>query len=199
MVVRLVTAAVLGLTVTAGLIYVMHYLVEISEAASEPPPRNGTLTFLPMIDDTPVATTTHPAEKPAPPPVPPPTRLAHEPGNDVLVSPPRPAPPMPDGPGTNPGSIGTADGGLMTIIAVEPNYPGIARERGLEGRVLVRFDVTAAGSVVNAEVVESSNSVFNRSALQAAKRSRFKARIVHGMPQPSYNVRRLFTYRMEAF
>lgn len=197
MIVRLITAAVLGLTVTAGLIYVMSYLVDNSEAASEPPPRFGTLTFLPMIDDTPVETQSQRPERPAPPPVPPLMRPSTDPGEEFVAVPSPPRPPVPTRRATDPGYIGYADGGLMTIIAVEPAYPRIASERGLEGQVLVRFDVTEAGTVISVEVVESTNRIFNRSAVAAAKRSRFKPKFVDGVPQPSYNVQRLFTFRLE--
>ena len=72
-----------------------------------------------------------------------------------------------------------------------------ASSSGLEGHVVVRFDVTAMGTVVNAVVVDSSSSKFNRSALDAIKKFRFKPKVIDGVPQESLGLQRLFTYEME--
>ena len=89
------------------------------------------------------------------------------------------------------------DGPLMVIMRVKPVYPARAAQRGLEGFVLVEFDVMASGTVSNVTVIESSSPIFERSAINAAKRFRFKARVVDGVPQTSGGVQYQFRFEME--
>ena len=60
-------------------------------------------------------------------------------------------------------------------------YPEAARASGVEGRVVVRYDVTADGNVVNA-VVEASEppGVFDEAALAAVRSWRFRPRVERG-------------------
>lgn len=64
-----------------------------------------------------------------------------------------------------------------------PEYPPQARRRGIEGRVVVRVQVEADGSVSNANVIASSGStLLDQSALDAVKRWRFSPAQVNGEP-----------------
>ena len=91
---------------------------------------------------------------------------------------------------------GAADGPLVSLIRVTPNYPGRAELDGLEGYAIVQFDVLADGSVANVSVVESSDRVFERPAIEAAKRFRFKPRVAEGVPQMTTGLRNLFRFEM---
>ena len=60
-------------------------------------------------------------------------------------------------------------------------YPADARTSGVEGRVVVRYDVTAAGTVANAVVVESEpRGVFDAAALDAVRSWRFRPMVDRG-------------------
>lgn len=60
-------------------------------------------------------------------------------------------------------------------------YPPAAKAEGLEGYVVVRYDVTAQGTVVNAEVVEAEpEGVFEDAALASIVQWRFRAAMVGG-------------------
>ena len=60
-------------------------------------------------------------------------------------------------------------------------YPPEAKAEGIEGYVVVRYDVTEQGMVVNAEVVEAEpEGVFDEAALAAIVQWRFRAAIVAG-------------------
>ena len=61
----------------------------------------------------------------------------------------------------------------------------------------VRFDVNADGTVSNVTVMDSSSHVFERAAIKAARKFRFKARVVDGVPQPSYGLQNRFVFKME--
>jgi protein TonB len=56
---------------------------------------------------------------------------------------------------------------------------------GKEGWVKVAFTITARGTVTDAVVVESKpRRLFNRSALTAIRKWRFKPQVVDGKPVP---------------
>jgi len=104
----------------------------------------------------------------------------------------------PPGPGKelsfNPGF---SDGPLVAIVRVAPTYPSGLSARAIEGWVTVIFDVLPDGSVTNIAVLDSSHTGFERSAVRAASRFRFKARVVGGVPQPSSGIQYRFTYEMD--
>lgn len=89
------------------------------------------------------------------------------------------------------------DGPLAAIVRVSPTYPPSMNARGLEGYVVVRFDVLSDGSVANVVVVESSHSGFNKAAIKAAERFKFKPRVVDGVPLASTGIQNLFRFRMD--
>lgn len=60
------------------------------------------------------------------------------------------------------------------IHRVEPNYPPIAYVNKVEGQVVVRILIGTTGKVDSAVVAHSSNEIFNKPALEAAKRWTFK-------------------------
>ena len=65
-------------------------------------------------------------------------------------------------------------------------YPVDARADGVEGRVVVRYDVTAAGTVANAVVVESEPpGVFDAAALNAVRSWRFRPMVDQGEVVPA--------------
>ena len=62
----------------------------------------------------------------------------------------------------------------LPIATVPPQYPARCQASGTEGYAVVRFDVTANGQVVNAEVTERSHACFERAALQAIRSWRYQ-------------------------
>jgi len=92
---------------------------------------------------------------------------------------------------------GFSDGPLVALVRVQPTYPADQAIKGIEGFVTVMFDVLPDGSVSNIAVVESSHRGFERSAVQAASRFRFKARVVDGVPLTSTGVQYRFTFEMD--
>jgi protein TonB len=83
--------------------------------------------------------------------------------------------PRPTGPSfTTPG----ADGDPQPFVRVLPEYPPNGRG---DGWVLVQFDVSAAGAVVDARVVEASpRGMFEKNALRAIERWRYRPAVVNG-------------------
>jgi len=74
-----------------------------------------------------------------------------------------------------------ADSDVIPIVRIEPRYPRDALLRGLEGWVQVEFTIGEDGRVSDPVVVASEPSrVFDRSAIQAILRWKFKPRFVEG-------------------
>lgn len=62
-------------------------------------------------------------------------------------------------------------------------YPPAAKAEGIEGYVVVRYDVTTEGMVANAEVVEADpEGIFEEAALASIVQWRFRAATVGGRP-----------------
>lgn len=74
---------------------------------------------------------------------------------------------------------------LQFVSGPDPVYPPAARSAGIEGRVTLRYDVGADGTVSNLRVVEAEpEGVFDRAALEAVARWRFRPPAVEGRTVP---------------
>lgn len=97
--------------------------------------------------------------------------------------------------------IGTGfnpDRDAQPLVRIPPQYPTQCQRtaRALE-TVVVEFDVTPEGSVINARVVNSSNACFNRAAMRAVERWRYQPRVVDNVAQPRFGVRTAIDFGME--
>jgi periplasmic protein TonB len=99
--------------------------------------------------------------------------------------------------GVAPPQFRVADGDLLPIVRVAPMFPPRAAARGIEGYVVVEYTVTRAGSVTDIVVVESSNSIFERPALEAAGKFRYRPRVVDGQPVAVQGVRTMMSFVLE--
>jgi protein TonB len=78
-----------------------------------------------------------------------------------------------------------------------PIYPQEAASRGIEGYVTVEFVVDEQGNVGNVLVIDSSHRLFEKSAIQAAQRSRFRPRVVDGVAVATSGIRKRFRFELE--
>jgi protein TonB len=75
----------------------------------------------------------------------------------------------------------SSDGEYLPIVKVAPVYPRRAQTRGIEGYVLLEFTVTKTGAVRDPHVIESKPpGIFDRSALNAALKFKYKPKVVNG-------------------
>ena len=99
------------------------------------------------------------------------------------------------------GPIGPAfktDGEYLPIVKVEPVYPRRAQQRGIEGYVLLEFVVTTSGAVRNPVVVEAKPpGIFDRSAINAALKFKYRPKIANGEPIEVSGVRNLIRFELE--
>lgn len=110
------------------------------------------------------------------------------------------APPPP--PDTSPDlpRFGQADGDYLPLVVVQPAYPNRARERGIEGYVVVELTVAADGSVPADSVrivTAEPKGYFERDAKKAAAKFKYKPKIVDGVARPVHGVRYQFTFGLE--
>ncbi|MEM6708969.1 MAG: energy transducer TonB [Pseudomonadota bacterium] len=93
------------------------------------------------------------------------------------------APNIPTGP-TVRKAVLLADGDAMTLVQARPLYPESAKRRGVTGYVVVEYDVLPSGKAADARIIESQpRGVFDRSAVNAVLKSRFRPEVVNGEPQ----------------
>ena len=100
----------------------------------------------------------------------------------------------------NVGGIGgfSSDGEYLPIVKVAPVYPRRAQTRGIEGYVLLEFIVTKTGAVANPVVLESSPpGIFDRAALNAALKFKYKPKVVNGEPIDVAGVRNRITVELQ--
>jgi periplasmic protein TonB len=64
-------------------------------------------------------------------------------------------------------------GAPKIIKSVAPVYPAEALKQKLEGKVIVAVTVNEEGNVLKANILRSSNKIFNNAALEAAKKTKF--------------------------
>jgi len=190
------TAIPTGAAATFMLLFAMQSLISMQPDFDADTSVRHTLTFLRDIPKEELIKEQFPPvdliDTVQPPPL---ERLEHRTSDGTALTIPT-GPAMPPGPHSTLKDPFTNNGPLMAIVRVEPTYPAAAANRGLEGFVVVQFDVLSDGTVGNISVVSSSSSIFERSAIKAASRFRFKARVVDGVPQTSSGVQYQFRFKM---
>jgi len=94
-------------------------------------------------------------------------------------------------------SAGLSDRAPLPLVRVEPQYPPAARRRSLEGWVQVAFTISSAGAVKDATIVKSSDSVFERSAIQAVNKWKYQPQLVDGKPTETPHQQVVLRFKME--
>ncbi len=136
-------------------------------------------------------------EKP-PPPEPPPPQMPEL--NPAIAKPAMIAPDiamaMPElnasamnftGPYVGAVSQGPPDRDFMPLSRIPPRYPYRAKRKKTEGWVKVSFIITEQGRVHNAVVIDAQpKGVFDKAALQAILKWKFKPRITNGKPRKAH-------------
>ncbi len=139
-----------------------------SEAAA--PVRHATASLPPV-------TAVRPPPAPSPRKAPPQTRTVPS------ATPSAPVPHPGSGPGKEADSGGQARLGAQLVRHVPPAYPASARQRGLEGRVVVRLVIRADGVPDDIRVAQSSGfDSLDNAAVEAIRQWRFEPARRGGVP-----------------
>lgn len=189
--IRYTVAVVLAIVVTLVTFYIMHTLISGTGGDREnlePPPG---IRFGPVEIDETVET----RDRRRPPPPPPPEEPPPPPDMEIAQMEQQvqemPDMDMPDldlsmtGSGPFLGSMNqgdrTAEGDVVPLVRIQPQYPRDAAVAQIEGYVTVRFTIDKTGSVRSPRVIDSDPPrVFDREAIRAILRWKFKPRVVDG-------------------
>ena len=198
MMARYFASVTMGGAVTFSLLYLMQHLISMGEEVMTPSNKGGPVTYVRAERDEEIRTRRRkpdlpPEVLPRPPVDQPPVDFPPG-GLDVWIS---DLPPPEIGPRKDRLTGYAQSGELLPIVAVAPAYPARALARHLEGYVVVEYTVTVTGGVRDAFVVASSSSIFDRSAIEAAYKFKYKPRVVDGQPMETPGVQRKFTFVLE--
>ncbi len=182
---RHVTAAALSIFVTFGLFYLMHTLIAMGEMTLDEKSRT-LIDFVRLKKDSEAQQKERKLpdkEKPEEPPPPPELNLSKAARPDQVMQALTVAVDVSiDLSGPNLGAA-ASDSDVVPIVRVEPTYPIRAKDRGIEGWVVVSFTISKTGSVAEASVTANHpNSIFNKEALRAIKKWKYNPKIEDGEP-----------------
>jgi protein TonB len=81
--------------------------------------------------------------------------------------------------------MGFGDGDVIPLVRMPAQYPSKAKRRNIEGFVKARLEVNIQGTVDAVEIIDSEpRGIFERSAIRALYKYKFKPQIIDGKPQP---------------
>ncbi|MEL7490529.1 MAG: TonB family protein [Pseudomonadota bacterium] len=189
---RIIFGLPMAALITLGLFVFMANMIK-SEAPVATPKPTPEINILAKIIETPIA----PSQPQKPNPLP---------------NPPDPVTPDYEGKKTNPGNNGwgakpgpiekgplefESIGPVTPDIRVAPQYPNTCQSRGAEGVVLVQFDVTPDGDVINVQILESANSCFNSTVVRAVSRWKYAPGRRNGKPVARRGVIEKFVFTLQ--
>ena len=197
MIKRFVTASSLGVAVTFGLLFIMQLLIATGEGAVTNTENFRLGDFVRVERNEIIETKKEKPDKPPEPEMPPempsPDQLDNF-DNSMTVS--VSAPQISTSVSMGGFGFGISDGEYLPIVKVAPVYPARALSRGLNGYVIVEFTVTTNGSVREVFVVESSSTLFERAASEAALKFKYKPRVIDGEAVEVPGVRNRITFEI---
>lgn len=198
--VRLTITAIAGVVIAGLLTLFMHILIEFSQQELVQSSRANFLDFVRVKRDE-----SSQAKKPKPkrpktqaaPPAPPTPQNDQQSMSDVSlqISVPVATANLNVDIG---GTIGTGDGEYLPIVKVAPAYPIKAAVGNIEGTCMVEFTVTTTGATKDVTTVAGEcPKVFARASIAAARRFKYKPRIINSEAIEVPNVRNIFDYELE--
>ena len=197
MIARYATSIGIGAAVTFGLLFIMQLLIATGRGALTEASAFRVTDFVRVERNEVIETKQEKPEKPPEPETPPemPTPSAADNfDNSMAVS--MSAPSLDASLNVGGVGFGVSDGEYLPIVKVAPVYPSRALSRGLEGYVIVEFTVTSNGSVRDVSVVESTSTLFERAAMEAALKFKYKPRVIDGQPVEVPGVRNKISFEI---
>ena len=197
---RYAFSVVIGVVVTLSLLFVMHLLIVTGKQALTKPRDRANLEFVRVKRNESLNVEDFTPEKPPKPPETPPETPPQDMDNmdpdapTINIAPPTVMANTDIG---GPGSMNIAEGDYLPIVRVAPVYPARALSRGLEGYVDLSFTVTGTGTVRDPVIMFSTSSLFERAALRAVLKFKYKPRVVDGVPVDVPNVKTRISFQIE--
>lgn len=197
---RYAFSVVVGVIVTLSLLFVMQLLIKTGKTALTKPRERAKLEFVRVRRNEQLNTEDYTPEKPPKPPETPPETPPQDMDNldpnapTINISAPTVQAETNIG---GPGAMNIAEGDYLPIVRVAPVYPARALSRGLEGYVDLSFTVTSTGTVKDPVILYSTSSLFERAALRAVLKFKYKPRVVDGVPVEVPNVKTRISFQIE--
>jgi protein TonB len=197
---RYIISIVVGSMITVSLLFVMQLLIVTGKQALTDPRERHKLEFVRVKRNENLNVEDVVPEKPPKPPETPPETPPQDMDN---INPDAPtinisAPEVQAGGDIGgPGGMNIAEGDYLPIVRVAPVYPARALSRGLEGFVDLSFTVTTTGTVKDPLVIQSTSSLFERAAIRAVLKFKYKPRVVDGVPVEVPGVKTRITFMLE--
>jgi len=197
---RYAFSIVIGVVVTLSLLFVMQLLIASGKQALTKPRDRAKLEFVRIKRNEALNVEDFTPEKPPKPPETPPETPPQDMDNidpnapTINVAPPTVSADISIG---GPGGMNIAEGDYLPIVRVAPVYPARALSRGMEGYVDMSFTVTTTGTVRDPLVMFSTSSLFERAAMRAVLKFKYKPRVVDGVPVDVPNVKTRITFKIE--
>jgi protein TonB len=200
-IVRLAIGVALGLAVTAGLFWMMQYLIATADRSLNEDASGNLVDFVRLKRDESIQRRQLKPKKPpppeAPPPQPPTPKLEElNPSAEKIAI--AAVPVETDIEMSGGFSLGIGEGDYLPIVKVAPIYPQRALSRGIEGYCVVQYTVTNLGTIKDPVVVESqcTSSLFHRASIQASLKFKYKPRVIDGQAVEVPGVQNKFTYEI---
>lgn len=200
---RLLTALALAAVITVGLLYGMQALIKSGDTAMTEPVQGSVLDFIRLKQDETVQKKERKPQKPPKPQEPPPPMEQPQMAQDPMSS---------DDAGFDFSAdvaadvsldgglaLESGDGEYLPIVKVQPVYPRRALQRGIEGYVIVEFTVDRTGAVRDPIVIEAEpEGLFDRAAMDAARKFKYKPRVVNGEPTEVSGVQNRISFELNS-
>ena len=200
-IIRAAIGLVLGLMITAGLFWMMQYLIATADRSLNESSSGALLDFVRLKRDESIQRRQLKPKKPpppeAPPPQPPTPKLEElNPSAEKIAI--AAVPVETDIEMSGGFSLGVGEGDYLPIVKVAPIYPQRALSRGIEGYCVVQYTVTSLGTIKDPVIVESmcTSSLFHRASIQASLKFKYKPRVIDGQAVEVPGVQNKFTYEI---
>ncbi len=199
---RYVIAGVLALSMTFLLLLGMQKLIAGGNDVMTEPAKGNVLDFIRLKKDEAIVKKERKPQKPDKPKEPPPPMTAPQiqqsnPNANTVKS--SFTADIQTDMGLSGGlSLDSGDGDYLPIVKVAAVYPRRAQSRGIEGFVIVEFVVTKTGSVSKAKIVQAEpEGVFDRAALDAVAKFKYKPRVVDGVAMEVAGVQNKISFEID--
>jgi protein TonB len=199
---RFIASLLLGVAVTLVLFFIMQALIDSGDQAYRSDSDGQIMEFVRIKDDESLSLKDRrKPKKPEPPkePPPPPKMIVEKQVkptmNKVKIDIPNIDLPTIAGGGPFLGNWAgnpLAEGDVLPIVRIDPQWPREALVEGIEGYVIVEVIIAADGSVASAVVIESvPRRIFDRNVIRAVLKWKFKPRIINGVAVERRAIQRL--------
>jgi len=213
-VIRYTFGVVLGVFITLALFYIMQSLIQSGEKVLKVDPGENLVEFV-MLKEVQNLQIKQRQPKPPPPPDTPPPAVPDTAFDTALETSPwtMNAVTMESPGGFSGPGLMISDGEYLPIVQVQPTYPRHALVKGLVGWVIIEFTVTESGSVLDPFIVANCamihypgslgecegrpNSIFDTAALRAAKKFKYKPKIIDGIAMATAGVQNKITFELQ--